>query len=53
MAKEKEVEKTEREVRWDAFLVKAEEYARKEGMLDRFNTQKERGEFDTIPESFK
>lgn len=54
MAKEeKKIEKSERELRWEAFLVRAEEYARKEGMLERFNNQKERGEFDVIPESFK
>lgn len=38
---------TEREVRWDAFLVKAREVN-----PERFDRQKQNGEFDTIPDSF-
>lgn len=60
MAKEKEktesveqpVEKTEVQLRWEAFLVKAEEYARENGTLEIFNARKEKGDFDTIDPTF-
>ena len=42
----------DRQARWDAFVAKAEEQATENGTLAIFNAQKERGEFDKIPDSF-
>lgn len=45
--KETKVSKTERETRWEAFLVEARKVN-----PERFDRQKENGEFETIPNSF-
>lgn len=42
------VEKTDRELRWEAFLVEA-----KKVNPERFDAQQARGEFEVIPETFK
>lgn len=41
-----------RKARWDAFLATAEEQRKKEGTIHIFLAQKERGEFDVIPDNF-
>lgn len=55
MAKEKETPKVDSELQaaWEKFLAVAEEQRKRDGTLHIFEEQKERGEFDTIPDSFK
>lgn len=54
MAKEKEASADSAlQARWEAFLARAEEQRKRDGTHHIFLQQKERGEFDKIPESFK
>lgn len=54
MAKEKETEKVVDALQeaWEKFLVVAEEQRKRDGTHHIFLEQKERGEFDKIPQSF-
>lgn len=45
-------EKSDRQSRFDAFLVEAERQRTEDGTLEIFLKQKADGEFDTIPDSF-
>lgn len=45
-------EKSDRQIRFDAFLVEAEKQRTADGTLEIFLKQKADGEFDTIPDSF-